>query len=345
MNDLDPVSYVGITPLYDFICDGGELRLDEVFVIREYNATLTKAFLSSDDVFLRSLSALPPNYLLFHEPPFSSVDCERFLNTWDTCKPGTDPVNMCFYDPTVRLFRLLRLFRSGRLRGGDTYVIARFVESERERWRTLNAHRCTRMTIDPFVPPKYPATYSLQSTDIQLFASFRNKMSPILERIAQSQPPFASLELAFDLYAREDFEDVEIVNSLTALEALLLNDSKNELTYRLSMRVAHLLGTDDDDRKRLFRDIKEFYDLRSTIVHGSQIKPKHHSRLEQTNELREIVRSVLLTILILIGEDMNKSQIDQLLDEIIFDGFRRLQVQLSALELQVALHHQPVRVQ
>jgi hypothetical protein len=201
------------------------------------------------------------------------------------------------------------------------------------------------MTIDPFVPPKYPATYSLQSTDIQLFASFRNKMSPILERIAQSQPPFASLELAFDLYAREDFEDVEIVNSLTALEALLLNDSKNELTYRLSMRVAHLLGTDDDDRKRLFRDIKEFYDLRSTIVHGSQIKPKHHSRLEQTNELREIVRSVLLTILILIGEDMNKSQIDQLLDEIIFDGFRRLQVQLSALELQVALHHQPVRVQ
>jgi hypothetical protein len=42
---------------------------------------------------------------------------------------------------------------------------------------------------------------------------------------------------------------------------------------------------------------------------------------------------------------MNKSQIDQLLDEIIFDGFRRLQVQKSALELQVSLFHPPVRVQ
>jgi hypothetical protein len=132
---------------------------------------------------------------------------------------------------------------------------------------------------------------------------------------------------------------------LTALEALLLNDSKSELTYRLSMRVAYLLGTNDETRKRLFRDVKEFYDLRSTIVHGSQIKPKHQSRLEQSNELREIVRIVLLTILALIGEGMNKSQIDQLLDEIIFDGFRRLQVQKSALELQVSLFHPPVRVQ
>jgi hypothetical protein len=345
MNDSDPVSYVGITPLYDFTCDSNELQLDQSFAIRGYDETLTRAFLSSDDVFFRSLSALPPNYLLFHKPSFSSADYHQFFTTWDTCPPFSDPVSIAFYQPTLRLFRLLRLFRPGRLRGGDTYVIARFVEGEREHWRTLNAHRCTRMTIDPFIPSKYPATYSLTSEDAQLLASFRNKMSPILERVAQSQPPFASLELAFDLYAREDFEDVEIVNSLTALEALLLNDSKSELTYRLSMRVAYLLGTNDETRKRLFRDVKEFYDLRSTIVHGSQIKPKHQSRLEQSNELREIVRIVLLTILALIGEGMNKSQIDQLLDEIIFDGFRRLQVQKSALELQVSLFHPPVRVQ
>ena len=344
MNDSDPVSFVAITPLYDFICDGDELRFDPAFSVRAYDATLTKAFLSSDDVFLRSLSALPPNYLLFHEPQFSSADYHQFCSTWVECPPFSDPVSIAFYQPTVRLFRLLRLFRPGRLRGGDTYVIARFVVSEREHWQTLNAHRCTRMTIDPFIPPKYPPTYSLKSADIQLLTSFRNKMSPILERVAQSQPSFASLELAFDLYAREDFEDVEIVNALTALEALLLNDSKSELSYRLSMRVAYLIGTDDETRKQLFRDMKEFYDLRSTIVHGSQIKPKHQSRLEQSDSLREIVRIVLLTIIALIGEGLNKLEIDQLLDEIIFDEFRRLQVQKSALEMQVSLVQPPLRV-
>jgi len=345
MDDSDLISYVGITPLYDFICDNSELRLDETFVIREYDAALTKAFLSSDDVFLRSLSALPPNYLLFHSPPFSTADVEHFAKTWDTSSPFSDPVNVTFFQPTLRFFRLLRLFRSGRLRGGDTFVVASHLRHEREEWRTLFSHRCTRMIIDPFIPPKYPATYSLRSTDAQLFASFRNQVSPILERMAQNDKLFPSLELAFDLYAREDFEDVEIVNSLTALEAMLLNDSKSELTYRLSMRVAHLLGTDGETRKKLFGDMKEFYDLRSTIVHGSPIKPKHHSRMAKSDDLREIVRVVLLTVLMLIGEGMNKLRIDQLLDEIIFDDALRLQVLKSALELQVSLYPPPVRVQ
>jgi hypothetical protein len=338
MNDSNPVSYIGITPLYDFICDSDELRLDEAYAIRKYDATLATKFFSSEDMFLRSLSALPPNYLLFQEPRFSIADYHQFLNTFEPLLNLTDPVSIAFFRPTVQLFRLLKLFRPGRLRGGDTHVIARSVQSEREHWETLLSHRCTRMVIDPFVPQKYPATYSFQPKDISLFASFRNRMSRILEPIAQGQPLFASLELAFDLYAREDFEDVEIVNSLTALEALLLTDGKSEITYRLSMRVAHLIGTDDDSRKKLFHNMKEFYDLRSMIVHGSRMKPKHRTRLEQSDDLREIVRAVLLTILTLIGEGMNKPQIDQLLDEIIFDQFRRLQVQKSTLELHLALY-------
>ena len=66
-----PVSYVGITPLYDFICDVDDLRLDDNLHLRRYDPLVVKPFLLSNDSFLRSLSAIVPNYLLWHEPRLS----------------------------------------------------------------------------------------------------------------------------------------------------------------------------------------------------------------------------------------------------------------------------------
>src|SRR5262249_29386363 len=130
--------------------------------------------------------------------------------------------------------------------------------------------------------------------------------------------------------AREEFEDIDIVNALTALEALLLNDSKTELTYRLSMRVAHLLGVDAASRREIFEDMKDFYDVRSAVVHGSKIKPKHQTRMEQSEMLREIVRKTLLAVLPVVAEGMTREQLDLLLDEIVLDENMRLRVQRTA---------------
>ena len=82
------------------------------------------------------------------------------------------------------------------------------------------------MTIDPFVPFMKDATFSFNSRDVPSFNTFQGKLQPILESIHKDQSkPLRSLELALDLYAREEFEDADVVNLLTALEALLVNDN------------------------------------------------------------------------------------------------------------------------
>ncbi|HEV2085309.1 MAG TPA: hypothetical protein VGR09_09510 [Gemmatimonadales bacterium] len=54
-----------------------------------------------------------------------------------------------------------------------------------------------------------------------------------------------------------------------ALEAFLLAESdRQELTYRLRLRVAHLLGRTGEERGSLFKKVKHLYEIRSAIVHN-----------------------------------------------------------------------------
>jgi hypothetical protein len=52
-----------------------------------------------------------------------------------------------------------------------------------------------------------------------------------------------------------------------ALESLVVPGQAPEITYRLRVRVAHLLGTKKPERLRISRDINRLYGIRSSIVH------------------------------------------------------------------------------
>jgi hypothetical protein len=293
-------------------------------------------FFAPADEFLRSVSTVQPDFVLWQRPmldaPLISDSLQpRYIEQFDGVYSSPAAIQVIFFEPCISFFRQLRLFKSGRLRGGDTYVIVRWTHHEQERWQSLASHRCTRMTFDPFVPLMTEATFGLNSTDVVSLNVLRHRLQPILESFKKEQPSLLnSLELALDLYAREEFGSMDVVNALTALEALLLNGSKTELTYRLSMRVAHLLGSDATSRRTLFNDMKEFYDLRSTVVHGSELKSKHETRLERLDELREILRRTLLAVIALIAEGISKSELEFLFDEIVLDEEKRRAVQEKA---------------
>ncbi len=53
-----------------------------------------------------------------------------------------------------------------------------------------------------------------------------------------------------------------------ALETLLLPDTQAELSHRLKLRVAHLLGKTVTARKRIAKDMARLYQTRSKIVHA-----------------------------------------------------------------------------
>lgn len=80
-----------------------------------------------------------------------------------------------------------------------------------------------------------------------------------------------ALNLAIRRYVRSnwryDAEDI-VIDYMIALEALL-SDSDNEIQYRISIRLAFLIGQNPEDRPRIFEIMKQFYTIRSNIVHGN----------------------------------------------------------------------------
>jgi len=72
----------------------------------------------------------------------------------------------------------------------------------------------------------------------------------------------------FGVAVGEKFPADALIDFVTALEALLLT-GRNELSYRLALYGAKYLSTDPGERQRLFADLRELYDVRSDLVHGT----------------------------------------------------------------------------
>ncbi|MHB1417707.1 MAG: hypothetical protein ACYC1C_20865, partial [Chloroflexota bacterium] len=53
-----------------------------------------------------------------------------------------------------------------------------------------------------------------------------------------------------------------------SLESLVVPTPAPEITYRLSRRLAHLLGENKDERKQIVDDLKKLYATRSRIAHS-----------------------------------------------------------------------------
>ena len=69
----------------------------------------------------------------------------------------------------------------------------------------------------------------------------------------------------------------------TALEALLLaGGSRSELKYRFSLHGAFLMGRDGPDRKQIFEELGNFYNLASAAVHNGEVKHTEQNRLTLT---------------------------------------------------------------
>ena len=86
-----------------------------------------------------------------------------------------------------------------------------------------------------------------------------------------------------------DTEEDAVLDATTALEALLTNDSTQEITHRLALRVGAVSTLSDCFGKtpqQVFRDIKSIYAYRSAIVHGStKIDKKRMIKIDKGNEV------------------------------------------------------------
>jgi hypothetical protein len=104
-------------------------------------------------------------------------------------------------------------------------------------------------------------------------------VTPIEELCAlveQVESSTTSLRLALGRFGRSLDETStnlpdQVVDISVGLEAALAGREKTEVSLRLRLRAAQLLSTDADRPEQIFADVRELYDLRSTIVHGATL--------------------------------------------------------------------------
>jgi hypothetical protein len=149
-----------------------------------------------------------------------------------------------------------------------------------------------------------------------------------LEKDGSARSP-GNLQVALQSYmATYDrwptYVGAQLVDSVTALEALLGTDV--EISFKLSFRIASLLAGSDAERAELFKSLKEFYDARSKLVHGGQLKKKHHQILNRVDELRYIAQRLLrgfVQFAVAPVHGYDKTFFSERLDAALLDGAER----------------------
>ncbi len=128
---------------------------------------------------------------------------------------------------------------------------------------------------------------------------------------AKHQPfTIASNRLGFGMERRSD-ED-RLLDYMIGLESLYLPDGNDELTFRLSLRVAFVTRQEMAERKHMFKFIRKMYGVRSNIAHGGK---KYELTKEDISQIEEVLRQSLK---IFLDKPANFSK--ETLDNIYFEG-------------------------
>lgn len=132
--------------------------------------------------------------------------------------------------------------------------------------------------------------YRLSQADILDLSEYWRKYAALFEsanpRVKLAVDRFTSS------YNRVTPQDT-IIDVFIGLESLLIEDNQ-ELSFKLRMRMANLLGGSRQERLNTFDDIKAGYNMRSTIVHGNHpAKSVKISSCEQKVALQQFAEEML----------------------------------------------------
>jgi len=97
----------------------------------------------------------------------------------------------------------------------------------------------------------------------------------------------ASSRLGFGMERRLEVD--KLLDFMIGLESLYLPDGNDELTFRLSLRVAFVINHHMAERKSLFTFLRKMYGVRSKIAHGK----KHELSKEDLSKTEQILRQSL----------------------------------------------------
>lgn len=189
-------------------------------------------------------------------------ELEKVFGDTSLDKQGADEAEQRALARPEGILSALRLFKNGGVNGGPLFITQRtWQPGKREfaRWQ----YRKGRTLGPPF---------HLDNSDVERL----KQLLGFIQNLNESKFRFLLLALRRfnQSYERVDPAD-KLIDYMIAFEALYLNDvndqDRGEMRFRLSLRVAYFLrqGT---ERRRLYREMRSAYDVRSATVHGNEPK-------------------------------------------------------------------------
>jgi hypothetical protein len=176
-------------------------------------------------------------------------------------------------------------------------------------WIYLPGEAATVTVCAPVVEQDFSLHVPLSRSGPLLPCSLRSLKSiralgPSLHRVEElmrqeAEAPIAAVMLAAVQWAGraavEPTREQAFLLYAIALETLMLpEDDRQGLTYRLRLRVAHLLGRNGAERKELSLRIRDLYEVRSSIVHSGSYEV---SEID-LSRMRLITRQCILRTLV-----------------------------------------------
>jgi hypothetical protein len=110
-----------------------------------------------------------------------------------------------------------------------------------------------------------------------------------------------------------------------AMESLFSPSDKGELRFRIAQSAAQFVGRDVEERKKIFASLKQMYDKRSALFHGSYDLAKYEQgafvSAEQIDEWSSYIRRAYLAFLTLyLRGETSRDDILELIGETSFDS-------------------------
>jgi len=145
------------------------------------------------------------------------------------------------------------------------------------------------------VPTLGRSQYRLTRTIAREVRSLQPVVRYLREHGYERGPGNLDVALQFFLSSYDRFParpDSQLVDTITAVEALLGSGIAN--TFKLAFRVAGMLGRTDAERVQVFDDMRRFYAIRNSIVHGDRLSEVQGQRLGRVDDARDSVRRLLV---------------------------------------------------
>lgn len=293
--------YHYFAPLYNFKSKISEIKLNENVVIHKISPEILKEIWR-----LGGPLGLIPKYKVLH-----AQYTIEMIHEYSRAEAISDKVpREVFY----KIVSALRLFKKG-VPGFNILYNKSLTSIETGSGATLSGAAPADF---------YGPECTLDSTEVKEFVNFFNFFKARLETdLIKDSYKFLDVSIRRFNSSLENLDpENKLIDYVISLEALYLTEI-DELSYRLGLRAAVLLGKDNEEQKYIRKFLSEVYRARSKIIHGKsanfiKIYDEQIPIGKAVEKIEDILRESIKRFLILITSHSNhESMITAIEDAVI----------------------------